>query len=42
MLQDLTFPVSDFYSDKLWLEVLFRKTSGKTALALNINSIKIY
>ena len=42
MLQDLTFPVSDFYSDKLWLEVLFRKTSGKTALALNINSIKIF
>jgi len=42
ILQDLTFPVSDFYSDKLWLEVLFRKTSGKTAMALNINSIKIY
>jgi len=42
ILQDLTFPVSDFYSDKLWLEVLFRKTSGKTAMALNINSIKIF
>ena len=42
ILQDLTFPVSDFYSDKLWLEVLFRKHSDKKALALNINSIKIF
>lgn len=41
-LTDLTYPIKDFYSDKLWLEVLFRKVTDKTALALNINSINIY
>jgi len=40
--ENLQFPVSDFYGDKLNLEVLFQNATGKTAFALNINSIKIY
>lgn len=40
--ENLQFPISDFYGDKLNLEVLFQNHIGKSAFALNINSIKIY
>ena len=40
--ENLQFPISDFYGDKLNLEVLFQNHTGKSAFALNINSIKIY
>ena len=40
--ENLQFPISDFYGDKLNLEVLFQNHTGKSAFALNINSIKIF
>ena len=40
--ENLQFPVSDFYGDKLNLEILFQNHIGKSAFALNINQIKIY
>ena len=40
--ENLEFPISDFYGDKLNLEVLFQNHTGKSAFALNVNSIKIY